>query len=127
MVSNFATVSLPHAADALRRNSPLSSTSSDVLISQPSSSINDLLLNRVDENKWVKMSRKIELVISSSSEYVTTNISNTIDNKWAMVGDTTNTKQPSTQQQTNKRDRSPSTLNKWAVQAEQLANKHKKT
>jgi len=125
-VPNVPTISLPHAANFQQSHrSPLSVVNNNLNTSTLNLTENNIQPNKFVQNKWAQMSTHIQYNIKSVSTNATSNLINSVDNKWTKMTNTIILSSTYKSKRSNKRIGSPNLQNKWIEQDDQVIKRKK--
>jgi hypothetical protein len=126
LIPDTPTISLPHAAYIKQKEHLASSILNEHINTHASNSIttNDEL-NKIDGNKWVRMSKDISLDSKSMSTNMYSTLSDGSNNKWTKIANKINSLPSNTTKTTIKRIRSPNISNRWITQSEKIFKQKK--
>jgi hypothetical protein len=82
-------------------------------------------LNKLDVNKWVRMSKDISLDSKPISTNMHSTLSDGSNNKWTKIANKINSLPSNTSKNTIKRKRSPNISNRWIEQSEKIFKQKK--
>jgi len=126
LIPDTPTISLPHAAYIKQKEYLASLIPNEHISTHASNSIkNNGQLNKLDVNKWVRMSKDISLDSKPISTNMHSTLSDGSNNKWTKIANKINSLPSNTSKNTIKRKRSPNISNRWIEQSEKIFKQKK--